>query len=341
MTFGVSYLKSSRSTLPVTILMSVHNGEHWLSESVQSVLDQTFMDFEFIIVDDGSTDGSLRLIKHFADADPRIQVFDKPNTGLADSLNYGIERAQGEWIARIDADDLWDVSKLRRQISLVNAREELALVGTGLRFLDIAGNQSKAYIYPNRHKTLVNHLKCDRRFFPHSSAFFKAETVRNLNNYRKRFRRSQDRDLWLRLSEVGELACIPESLVLIRKHGNQISQAEGGRLQLIDSHVAMVSYWLRQMQHEDPVDSLPDLNFSEFRNWVELEMESAGVFEAFHRIAEIKSNMRLSNSNHAKYASLLASVISSPQQSYRWLSNRLFGSSLPKLLAINWMSKSH
>lgn len=90
----------------VSVLMSVYNGERWLAESIESVLNQTFTDFEFLIVNDGSTDGSGEIINRYAEQDSRIHVFDKPNTGLADSLNYGIARAKGEWIARIDADDV-------------------------------------------------------------------------------------------------------------------------------------------------------------------------------------------------------------------------------------------
>lgn len=321
--------------------MSVFNGESWLSESIQSVLAQTFTDFEFIIVNDGSRDCSLEIIKHFADQDSRIRIFDKPNTGLADSLNYGIRRARGDWIARIDADDLCESQRLEKQIKLIRSVKDLVLVGTGLKLIDKHGLVGKVYEYPSNHENLVNRLTRGSSFFAHSSAMYRTSFVRKLGMYRQRILRAEDLDLWLRFSECGKIGSVTEPLVSIRKHEDQISLDKGGRAQLIDSYVAMVCFWLRQTQHEDPIDSLSDSAFSEFHRWVEGEMEAYGVFESANCIAEIKRKLRSRNTNLAKYIVLISSVINSPQQSYRLLKNKLFGSSLPKMIARNWMGKSH
>jgi hypothetical protein len=93
------------------------------------------------------------------------------------------------------------------------------------------------------------------------------------------------------------------------------------------------------MQYDDPVESLPDPKFYEFFEWVEREMESAGVFDLNHHIAEIKAKVGWGNCKHPQYIALLSSLVGSPQVSYRWLIKWLFGSRLPKTLARNWMSK--
>ena len=325
----------------VSVLMSVYNGECWLKESIKSVLVQTFKDFEFIIVNDGSTDGSLHIIEQFADQDSRIRIFDKPNTGLADSLNYGIERARSNWIARIDADDLCAPRRLEKQIKLIRSDKDLVLVGTGLKLIDKNGLVGKVYNYPVDHKNLVSRLTRGGSFFAHSSAMYRRKVVCKLGVYRQRILRAEDLDLWLRLSEYGKIGCVREPLVSIRKHDDQISLDEGGRAQLIDSYVAMVCYWLRQMQYQDPVESFSDQQFSCFRDWVEMKMESAGVFHLSKYLAGIKRNVYSSNSKREIYALLLSSFIGSPQQSYRWLNSKIFGSSLPKALARKWMGQSY
>ena len=121
----------------ITVLMAVYNGDRWLAESIQSVLGQTFTNFEFIIINDGSDDYSPQIISQFAKKDSRIHVYDKENSGLTDSLNYGIEKAQGEWIARIDADDIWRSERLQKQIECVRLNTDLVLVGSAKKYRSI------------------------------------------------------------------------------------------------------------------------------------------------------------------------------------------------------------
>jgi len=313
---------SSLISPTVSVLMSVFNGERWLSESIQSVLDQTFTDFEFIIVNDGSADGSLGIINQFAAEDPRIQVFDKPNTGLADSLNYGIARANGEWIARIDADDICDRHRLLKQISLARSNAHLVLIGSGLKLLDENGIIGKTHTYPSDNNNLVRRLPCAKSFFPHSSAFFRTKTVKALGGYRTRIQRSQDRDLWLRLSEVGLLASHPECLVFIRKHHSQISHQENGRRQLIDSNVAMVSYWLRKLQSFDPVDATDPRAFDKFRFWVAEQLESGSVYQEARFVRDAKVRVQQSRSKIVRTYNLFMAPVLNPLGAFFWVLNK-------------------
>ena len=319
--------------------MSVFNGERWLSEAIQSVLDQTFTDFEFLIVNDGSTDGSIEIINQFADQDCRIRILDKSNTGLSDSLNTGIERASGEWIARIDADDLCEPQRLAKQIELVRADKDLVLVGTGLTLIDQHGLEGKVYQFPVQHKHLVKQLTGRGRFFAHSSAMYKTVVVRELGGYRNKLSRAEDHDLWLSLSERGKIGCVRASLVYIRKHTDQISHDDGGRRQVVDANIARMAYWSRQMQYEDLLDGMSDSRFAEFRKWVEIEMEQAGwlVFADF--ISELKRKVSLEKSAFNKLIVLVMSLIGSPLNMSRWLRVRLFGSNLHKILLTKWTGK--
>ena len=129
----------------ITVLMSCFNAARWLEESINSVLKQSYTDFEFIIVDDGSTDNTLDIIYRFAATDSRIVVITKSNSGLSDSLNVGLKIAKGEWIARLDADDVCEPTRLEKQAELAFANSNLVFIGTGLTIIDDTGN--KVIIY--------------------------------------------------------------------------------------------------------------------------------------------------------------------------------------------------
>jgi glycosyltransferase involved in cell wall biosynthesis len=273
----------------VSVLMAVYNSERWLAEAIESVLSQTFTDFEFLIVNDGSTDQSSVIINRYAEQDSRICVFNKPNTGLADSLNYGIMHAKGQWIARIDADDLCMPDRLRKQMEVAQSVEDIVLIGTGLTLIDDCSTPLRTYRYPPQHEMLLQSLTSGGKFFAHSSALYRTRSVRDVGGYRTRIRRSQDRDLWLRLSEKGRFFCVEASLVQIRKHSGQISHDENGERQLVDSHVAMVSYWLRRAGQADPVNASCE-RFEAFHLLVRERLKNDRAFERAGLISQIKKN---------------------------------------------------
>ncbi|MFL0706830.1 glycosyltransferase [Cylindrospermopsis raciborskii] len=323
---------------PVTVLMSVYNGERWLYESIESVLEQTFKDFEFIIVNDGSQDSSLDIINTFAVRDQRIRVIDKPNTGLADSLNLGIGQARGEWIARIDADDVCEPNRLEIQYYEAHLTKELVLLGSALIEINEFGQRLKTHYYPSSHDQLTTRLINYRSFFAHSSAFFRNQAVKELGGYRTRIKRSQDYDLWLRLSKIGKIACVVEPLVRIRKHTGQVSYEEGGHRQIIDSNVALVSHWLRQGNFADPVAAQSvDEEFADFWQFVAREMELAKMFEfnCFMRELRKRYDARTLTSLWA----IFALSIRSPHFVLRRISNALFEDRFAKRLAIKWVAQ--
>jgi glycosyltransferase involved in cell wall biosynthesis len=230
----------------ISVLMPCFNGARWIAESIESVLNQTFSAFELIIVDGGSSDSSIALINKYCENDSRILLLSRPGLGLSASLNLGIETARGEWIARLDADDLAEPERLALQLQASTQNPKLVFLGAGLTEIDEHGRCGKSFLYPADSSTLLNNLVCFKRFPPHSSAFYRTSVVKQSGGYRTEIKRAEDLDLWLRLSELGELGSIPQCLVRYRKHASQTSNFEGGTPQVIDARVAVVGYWLRR-----------------------------------------------------------------------------------------------
>lgn len=245
------FIESSnhQSKMPfVTVLMAVFNAEKWLSDSIKSVLAQTFEDYELLIVDDGSSDDSIRVAQSFASIDSRIRFFQLlENVGQVQALNFGLYQARGEWIARFDADDLCSPHRLERQVEFVKSQngKEVVLLGSGCSLIDEDGNLLGDYHYPVGHKSLLKLLFRTRSCFPHSSAFFNRNIAVQSSGYQTFFRRSQDIDLWLRFAEKGQISCLPHKLVFVRVHEGQLSSQDSGTSQIIYSFVALISYVLR------------------------------------------------------------------------------------------------
>jgi glycosyltransferase involved in cell wall biosynthesis len=265
----------------ISVLMSCYNAERWLSDAIESILAQTYRNFEFILVDDGSKDDTLSIIRQYEQSDGRIKVIAKPNTGLPDSLNVGISQASGRWIARLDADDTCEPTRLAEQLDLVHIHSDVVLVGTGFAEIDENGRLLKVHSYPSQDQVLRENLRSLKKFFHHSSALYSTEIARELGGYRPRIHLAEDWDLWLRLSTRGKLACLPQPMLRVRKHSNQISLdgSGSGRRQLTDCLLATISYFLRENNCSDPVSlSSNDADWQEFRQWVEEQMDLNGLF---------------------------------------------------------------
>ena len=141
-------------TIPITVLMSIYNGERFIRESISSVLNQTFKEFEFIIINDGSTDSSEHIIREFCVLDKRINLFNKQNSGLTKSLNLGLKMAKGEWIARIDYDDICEPERLEIQYCYAKANKSLVLIGSDFSIIDFNYRMKLNYQF-KRLKTVV------------------------------------------------------------------------------------------------------------------------------------------------------------------------------------------
>jgi glycosyltransferase involved in cell wall biosynthesis len=203
----------------VTVLMAVHNGARHLREAVDSILAQTFRDFEFLIVDDGSTDQSLAILASYSD--PRIVIIrNATNVGLTKSLNIGLAAARGELVARQDADDRSYPERLASQVAFLDAHPEIAAVGAQARIIDGDGHQLPADERKPLDAESIRFALLFSNPIVHTAATFRRKLV---DGYDERFVTSQDVELWSRLAENHPLANLPERLVDLRVHAQSVS----------------------------------------------------------------------------------------------------------------------
>ncbi len=325
--------------IQITVLMSVFNGARWLRESIESILTQSFPNFEFIIVNDGSQDESLNIIRRYASLDPRILVVDKSNSGLADSLNVGIESAQGEWIARIDADDIAMRHRLATQLDHAIRDETCVVIGSAAVHIDEHGKECGLVTFPVHHEQLCRLMEA-RCINPivHSSALIRTATVRAIGGYRKRIRRAEDYDLWLRLSKVGIIKIIDRPLVRLRRHAGQISHDGGGLQQMLDARVALASFMLRRAGFKDPVsEEATDEQFRDFWHFVQDSAKANRYAEYRKFVAGIKSDLA-SRSLFRGMRGVL-SALRAPRFLIRFADNRVFGDRLTRRIVNDWIER--
>lgn len=207
--------------------MPVYNGAQYIGQAIESVLNQTFSDFEFIIIDDGSTDHSLEIIDSFVKQDPKIKIFkNEKNLGLQKSLNRGIEKSHGEFIARIDHDDIWcDKDKLKKQIEFLEKNPDYALVGTGVLCIDLEGKIINSIQHKNTDQEIRNHMLLLNQF-AHPSVLIRKEALSEVGLYpedKKHRNFAEDYELWLRIGKKFKFANLPDYSIKYRLNPNGIT----------------------------------------------------------------------------------------------------------------------
>lgn len=207
----------------ITVLLSVHNGEDFLGDAVQSVLDQTCRDLELLLIDDGSTDRTPTIIGSFDDK--RLRASRNPERrGLTASLNIGLGLARGAYVARLDADDICLPERLERQAAFLDANPGVIVCGTWFRYH--GQGENALWKAPADHEGIVSELLL-RSPIQHPTAMFRREAFERLGiRYDESFAFAQDYDLWERCSRAGRLANLPEALLEYRVHGKSLSCAK-------------------------------------------------------------------------------------------------------------------
>jgi len=201
----------------VTVLMAVHNGERHLEASIDSILAQTFEDFELLVVDDASTDATPRILAGYADADARLRVVrNELNLGLTRSLNLGLRAAHGRYIARQDADDISAPDRLQRQTAFLDANSDVAMVASS--YVRIREDGSPIAVRPVPLDAIgIRWRLLFLNAFAHSSVMFRKDAAERLGGFREEFAFAQDYDLWSQLAWSGAVAALPEPLVQYRE----------------------------------------------------------------------------------------------------------------------------
>ncbi|MCR4030941.1 MULTISPECIES: glycosyltransferase family 2 protein [Flavobacterium] len=200
----------------VSVLMPVYNCELYIKDAIESILNQTFVDFELIIIDDCSTDLTLSIIKSYFDS--RIKLIEKAqNTGYTNSLNYAISIATGDYIARMDGDDIAFPDRFQKQYDFLNQNQDVVICGTAMQ---IIGNK-QIVRHPSDHNNLKIRL-CFGSVFHHPTVMIKTHILKE-NIYNKDYEPAEDYELWTRLAFIGKMANLEEVLLQYRIHSGQTS----------------------------------------------------------------------------------------------------------------------
>jgi glycosyltransferase involved in cell wall biosynthesis len=203
--------------------MPVYNSERYVAEAVESILAQTFPDFEFLIVDDGSTDASLAILQKYAAREPRIRLISRPNTGYVVALNEMLELARGEFVARMDSDDVCLPDRFERQVAFLRANPGVLAVGGAVILIDQDGAELITIPFPGHDHEIQELALSGSTPLSHPAAMVRREALDAVGGYRKELVPAEDLDLWLRLGERGRLANLSQVVLRYREHEASVS----------------------------------------------------------------------------------------------------------------------
>lgn len=210
-------------SLKVSVIMSVYNGEKYLKEAIESIFNQSFGDFEFIIVDDGSSDNTLKILKEYAKKNSRVKIIkNKNNIGLTKSLNKAIQDAKGEYIARMDADDISLPKRLEKQVKFMEKNPKVGLLGAAYYQMNSKGEIVGKNIFPISNKKLQKVLIKYNHFF-HASVMIRKNILNEVGLYNENIKSAQDYDLWFRIARVSKITNLSEFLMIQRYSMERIS----------------------------------------------------------------------------------------------------------------------
>ena len=208
----------------VSVLMPVYDAAAYVGHAVESILGQTFGDFEFLIYDDGSNDGSREILEAYARRDSRIQLFRKPHAGYAHWLREGTREASAPYIARMDADDVARATRLHEQLAFLERNAECCAVGARVLRIDPDGRPIREADVPLHHAGIEQALLAGRgEAFPHPAVMLRRAVLLAAGGYRPEYEPAEDLDLFLRLAEQGRLANHPHVLLDYRQHVRKTS----------------------------------------------------------------------------------------------------------------------
>lgn len=237
----------------VSVILPIYNAMSFIANAVESILAQTYQDFELILIDDCSTDGTIEILNKFVDT--RIQLIkNTSNLGLVGSLNKGLTIASGEYIARMDHDDIAMPFRFDRQIKFLDKYPEISILGTGYRLVDASGKLGVAYIPPESHDEVEWALSfiCP---LAHPTVMMRRNVVELAGGYLESASYAEDYDLWERLSHNSRFANIADPLLLLRKHSSNMSKVWSSDGAVVAARVAKkrINYLLGDSLSDDSI----------------------------------------------------------------------------------------
>lgn len=206
----------------VTVLMPVYNGEKYLRQAIDSILEQTFLDFEFLILNDGSTDRTMEIVESYNDSRIRM-VHNEKNMKLIFTLNKGINLARGKYIARMDCDDISLPERLTKQVAFMDEHPEVGILGGSIYIIDGNGKRKYKVQYPTKHHVFCWGL-CFYCPVAHPTVMMRKEVIVSVGGYNNDMVHAEDYDLWYRLNRRTNFANLKDVLLYLRKHENCVSE---------------------------------------------------------------------------------------------------------------------
>jgi len=241
------------NTLPlISVIMPVYNIEKYLSEAIESILNQTFSDFEFLIIDDCSTDTSLAIVKKYQKKDSRIRLFKRSaNVGITKNLNYLLSQAKGDYIARMDGDDISSIDRFKVQNDYLLANNNVDLVWTAGDIIDEEGMKICSLYKPKQDLVVKLLVNLKRNYIAHPSVMYRRSSVyHKLNGYNELYRSGQDGELWQRmLSNNMKLHRIDNEFIRLRSRSSSITAQRTNRSN--DENIRKAKVCLNNRQYND------------------------------------------------------------------------------------------
>lgn len=215
----------------ISVVMPVHNGREFLDESIKSILAQTISDFEFVILDDASTDGSAELLREWAKRDARILLHhSSKQLGLAGSSNAVVSKARAPIVARMDADDIAHPDRLRRQLSILESHPDIVVIGTLCNGIDAGGR----VVRPRDRWRLLR--RSTYIPFPHGSTMFRRKAFDEVGGYNEQMTGAEDQDLFKKMATQGRVVTLADVLYSYRYHLSNATLQNGASAAHEDSH---------------------------------------------------------------------------------------------------------
>jgi Glycosyl transferase family 2 len=249
----------------VSVVLVVCNVDRFLAESIESILGQTFRDFEFVIVDFGSSDESLAIVSKYSSKDSRIKLHQIPHCGLAEARNASFSFAQGRYVAIMDADDVAVPERLARQVEFMEKHPEVSILGGAVEWIDATGRALATRGNPTGDHEIRSAL-VERCPLWQPSVLLRREAFVRVGGYRPPFAPAEDYDLWLRMSELFQFANLKEVVLRYRIHPYQVSMRKQ-KQQTLGKLAAQRSASMRRGGRPDPFDEIQEITPAVLAEW--------------------------------------------------------------------------
>jgi len=227
------------STPRVSVLMPAYNAERYIAEAVRSILDQTFCDFQLVVVDDGSSDNSTHLVRQCAEHDPRIILIRNGSSrNICNALNRGIEEARGEYVARMDADDWSYPDRLMQQVAFMDAHPDVVVSGGSIEICDGDLKPLNIRTYQQNDEDIRRRL-FRHSPFAHPAVIYRTAAARAVGGYNPALADAEDYDFFLRLGSHGHFANLRDLLLRLRTSKDSVSQSKGRRQEHLTIYIRL------------------------------------------------------------------------------------------------------